>query len=42
MDVKPGGTWNFIMHGPDGIDYPNRIEYIEVVEPEKIVYMNFK
>lgn len=38
MDVKPGGTWKFMMHGPYGVDYPNRIEYIEVVEPEKIVY----
>ena len=22
MDVRPGGTWRFIMHGPDGVDYP--------------------
>src|SRR4051794_34340238 len=24
MDVRPGGTWRFVMHGPDGTDYPNR------------------
>jgi len=38
MDVRPGGTWRFIMHGPDGVDYPNEIVYHEVVEPERLVY----
>ena len=38
MDVRPGGEWNFIMHGPDGRDYQNRIVYVEVVPPERIVY----
>jgi len=23
MDVRPGGVWRFVMHGPDGVDYPN-------------------
>lgn len=27
MDVRPGGVWRFIMHGPDGVDYKNRIVY---------------
>ena len=38
MDVKPGGVWRFIMHGPDGVDYKNRIVYHEVAEPERLVY----
>ncbi|MBM9575860.1 SRPBCC family protein [Leptospira sp. 201903070] len=38
MEVKPGGIWKLIMHGPDGTDYPNRIVYIEVVKPERLVY----
>jgi uncharacterized protein YndB with AHSA1/START domain len=38
MDVRPGGVWRFTMHGPDGVDYPNRIVYIEVVRPERLVY----
>ncbi len=38
MDVKPGGTWRFMMHGPDGSDYPNKIVYTEVVKPERLVY----
>lgn len=38
MDVQPGGIWRFVMHGPDGTDYPNLIRYIEVVKPERLVY----
>lgn len=38
MEVKPGGVWKLIMHGPDGTDYPNRITYIEVIKPERLVY----
>jgi uncharacterized protein YndB with AHSA1/START domain len=28
------------MHGPNGIEYPNKIVYIEVVKPERLVYMH--
>lgn len=38
MDVRPGGTWTFTMHGPDGTDYKNRIVFTEIVEPEKLAY----
>jgi uncharacterized protein YndB with AHSA1/START domain len=38
MDVRPGGKWRFIMHGPDGVDYPNRIVFEEIVEPERLVF----
>lgn len=38
MDVRPGGVWRFIMHGPDGTDYPNKIVYTEVVTPERLAY----
>jgi uncharacterized protein YndB with AHSA1/START domain len=40
MDVRPGGVWRFCMHGPDGVDYQNKITYLEVVEPERIVYQH--
>jgi uncharacterized protein YndB with AHSA1/START domain len=36
--VKPGGVWRFVMHGPDGRDYQNKITYLEVVRPERLVY----
>jgi uncharacterized protein YndB with AHSA1/START domain len=38
MEVKPGGVWRFVMHGPDGTDYQNRITFLEVVEPERLVF----
>ena len=38
MDVRPGGEWNFIMHGPDGTDYANKIIYTEIAKPERIAY----
>ncbi|HEY4265324.1 MAG TPA: SRPBCC family protein [Micropepsaceae bacterium] len=40
MNVKPGGVWRFIMHGPDGTDYPNKIQFLEVVKPERLVYVH--
>ena len=38
MNVKKDGVWKLTMHGPDGRDYPNKIIYLEVVKPERIVY----
>jgi uncharacterized protein YndB with AHSA1/START domain len=38
FDFKPGGVWRFVMHGPDGRDYQNRVTFMEIVPPERIVY----
>jgi uncharacterized protein YndB with AHSA1/START domain len=38
FDARAGGIWRFVMHGPDGRDYQNRITYDEVVKPERLVY----
>jgi uncharacterized protein YndB with AHSA1/START domain len=38
MDVRPGGVWRFVMHGPDGRDYQNKVVYVEIAEPERLVY----
>lgn len=38
VEIKEGGTWSFIMHGPDGRDYINHIIFLEFVKPEKLVY----
>jgi uncharacterized protein YndB with AHSA1/START domain len=38
FEFRPGGVWRFVMHGPDGPDYQNRITYDEFVPPERIVY----
>lgn len=37
-ELKPGGVWRFVMHGPDGRDYENQITYLEVVELERLAY----
>ncbi len=38
FDFRPGGVWRFVMHGPDGRDYQNRVTFEEIVRPERIVY----
>ncbi|MFD2370231.1 SRPBCC family protein [Brevibacillus sp. GCM10020057] len=38
FDMMPGGTWEFIMHGPDNVDYPNMHVIVEVVHLERIVF----
>jgi uncharacterized protein YndB with AHSA1/START domain len=38
FDFRPGGHWRFVMHGPDGRDYQNRVTFEEIVPPERIVY----
>src|SRR5262245_50582548 len=37
-DLRPGGHWVYTMHGPDGMDYPNKTEYLEVEKHAKLVY----
>ncbi len=37
-DVKPGGTWVYTMHGPDGVDYPNKTVFHEVEKYSRLVY----
>ena len=38
MDVRPGGVWSFVMHGPDGRDYDNKVLYLELEAPSRIRY----
>jgi uncharacterized protein YndB with AHSA1/START domain len=38
MDVRPGGIWKQVLHGPDGAHYPNSSIFTEVVEFERIVF----
>ena len=40
MDVKVGGVWDYVMHGPDGTDYPSRSAYLQVNAPERLVFDN--
>ncbi|WP_259067570.1 SRPBCC family protein [Mucilaginibacter sp. X4EP1] len=38
MEVKEGGEWDLIMHGPDGVDYKNKNVFSKVIKPELIVF----
>ena len=40
FDFRPGGTWRFTMHGPNGANYPNEHHFTGVVSPERIVYQH--
>ena len=37
-DLRPGGSWIYTMHGPDGVDYPNSTHYFEVDPHRKLMY----
>ena len=39
FSAKPGGEWEFIMHGPDGTDFPNLIRFTKIVRPKSIEYI---
>jgi len=38
MEFRPGGLWRSVMYGPDGRDYQNEVVYVEIVEPERLIY----
>lgn len=38
MDARVGGRWRFEMKAPDGTVWTNRIEYLEIVPPERLVF----
>lgn len=37
-DFRPGGIWHYTMHGPDGVDYPNKTKYLEIDNLKRMVY----
>jgi uncharacterized protein YndB with AHSA1/START domain len=37
FQFQAGGKWSFVMHGPDGTNYPNESEFIDIVPNEKVV-----
>ena len=38
MEVRPGGGFELKMVTPDGTEFPNRGEYVEVDKPSRIVF----
>lgn len=41
MDFREEGEWKLTLHGPDGINYPNRSVYKEIIPLKKIVFEHF-
>ncbi len=37
-DLRAGGHWSYTMHGPDGVDWPNKTLYLEVEPLKRLVY----
>lgn len=38
FDLRPGGKWRFVMHGPEGGNYPNECEFINVDKPHLLLW----
>jgi uncharacterized protein YndB with AHSA1/START domain len=42
FEFRPGGAWHLTMHGPDGTDYHNESEFVEIEESRRIVYWHLR
>ena len=38
FDLRPGGKWSFVMHGPDKGNYVNECEFVLIEKPKLIVW----
>jgi uncharacterized protein YndB with AHSA1/START domain len=40
FEFRLGGVWEFVMHGPDGTDYPNWVQWLEITPPGRLVFLH--
>ena len=40
IEFRVGGSWDFVMHGPDGTDYQEWITWTEIAPPERIALLH--
>lgn len=40
FEFRVGGAWVFVMHGPNGTDYPEWITWTELAPPERIEFLH--
>ena len=40
FEFRVGGEWDFMMHGPDGTDYPEWITWTELAPPARIALLH--
>ena len=38
FEFQKAGTWKFVMHGPEGGDYPNHAQFVEIIEDRFICW----
>lgn len=38
FEFRPGGVWRFVMIGPEGAQYKNKVVFAEIVPPARIVF----
>jgi len=38
IDLQPGGRFHYVMRSPDGMDFPMKGTFIEIVRNKKLVY----
>ncbi|HYG02835.1 MAG TPA: SRPBCC family protein [Chryseosolibacter sp.] len=38
FDLREGGRWSFVMHGPDKGNYVNEVTFVVVREPELLIW----
>ncbi len=38
LNFSNGGIWDFVMHGPDGQDYKNKVQFLDIRKPDHIFY----
>lgn len=41
FDFKPLGKWSFVMHGPNGANYPNDCQFLVIIPREKLVWNHY-
>ena len=42
MDLRPGGIWRHVMQAPNGAQFKINSVFLEVVEPERLVWKTIK
>ncbi|MQA12168.1 MAG: ATPase [Pseudonocardiaceae bacterium] len=40
FEFRVGGVWDFVLHGPDGTDYPEWITWTGIAPPERIAMLH--
>src|SRR5689334_17307013 len=40
FEFRVGGAWEYVMHGPDGTDYQERIAWTEIAPPGRIALLH--